>query len=65
MHCAIVFAEGVFEGETLVAHPNRPEGELEIALYPAKNDPVDIHVKVYVGPPGTDLLQVFCCIFTT
>ncbi|KAL6265602.1 hypothetical protein P5V15_002396 [Pogonomyrmex californicus] len=59
VYCAIVFAEGVFEGETLVTHPNRPQGELEIALYPAKNDPVDIHVKVYVGPPGTDLLQVF------
>ncbi|KAG5341289.1 BBS2 protein, partial [Acromyrmex charruanus] len=57
VYCAIVFAEGVFEGETLVTHPNRPQGELEIALYPAKNDPVDIHVKVYVGPPGSDLLQ--------
>lgn len=42
----------------MVTHPNRPQGELEIALYPAKNDPVDIHVKVYVGPPGADLLQV-------
>ncbi|EZA50631.1 hypothetical protein DMN91_003536 [Ooceraea biroi] len=59
VHCAIVFAEGVFEGETLVTHPNRPQGELEIALYPTKNDPVDIFVKVYVGPPSTDLLQVF------
>ncbi|XP_020285539.1 Bardet-Biedl syndrome 2 protein homolog [Pseudomyrmex gracilis] len=59
VYCAIVFAEGVFEGETLVTHPSHPQGELEIALYPAKNDPVDIHVKVYVGPPNTDLLQVF------
>lgn len=42
-----------------MTHPNHPLGELEIALYPAKNDPVDIHVKVYVGPPGADLLQVF------
>ncbi|XP_014469313.1 PREDICTED: Bardet-Biedl syndrome 2 protein homolog isoform X2 [Dinoponera quadriceps] len=59
VHCAIVFAEGVFEGETLVTHPTHPQGELEIALYPAKNDPVDIHVKVYVGPYGADLMQVF------
>lgn len=59
VHCAIVFAEGVFEGETLVTHPSRPQEGLEIALYPAKNDPVDIHVKVYVGPSGADLLQVF------
>ncbi|XP_043673123.1 Bardet-Biedl syndrome 2 protein homolog isoform X2 [Vespula pensylvanica] len=59
VHCAIVFAEGVFEGETLVAHPNRPQGELEIELRPPKNGPIDIHVKISVGPAGADLLQVF------
>ncbi|XP_024945765.1 Bardet-Biedl syndrome 2 protein homolog [Cephus cinctus] len=59
VHCAVVFAEGVFEGETLVSHPNRPKGELEIELRPPKNEPVDIHVKACVGPPGADLLQVF------
>nr|KAF7420225.1 hypothetical protein H0235_010522 [Vespula pensylvanica] len=48
VHCAIVFAEGVFEGETLVAHPNRPQGELEIELRPPKNGPIDIHVKISV-----------------
>ncbi|XP_076230796.1 BBSome complex member BBS2 [Calliopsis andreniformis] len=59
IHCAIVFTEGVFDGETLVVHPSRPMGELEIELRPAKNTPVDIHVKVCVGPAGADLLQVF------
>ncbi|KAK2582215.1 hypothetical protein KPH14_004567 [Odynerus spinipes] len=59
VHCAIVFAEGVFEGETLVAHPARPQGELEIELRPPNNGPVDIHVKISVGPAGADLLQVF------
>ncbi|XP_076681212.1 BBSome complex member BBS2 [Andrena cerasifolii] len=59
IHCAIVFTEGVFEGETLVVHPNRPRGELEIELRPTKNTPVDIHVKVAVGPAGADLMQVF------
>lgn len=58
IHCAIVFTEGVFEGETQVVHPSRPRGELEIELRPPKNAPVDIHVKVCVGPPGADLLQV-------
>lgn len=58
IHCAIVFTEGVFEGETLVVHPNRPRGELEIELRPTKNTPVDIHVKVAVGPAGADLMQV-------
>ncbi|XP_029051059.2 Bardet-Biedl syndrome 2 protein homolog [Osmia bicornis bicornis] len=59
IHCAIVFTEGVFEGETLVVHPSKPRGELEIELHPAKNTPVDMHVKVCVGPAGADLLQVF------
>ncbi|CAL7938796.1 unnamed protein product [Xylocopa violacea] len=59
IHCAIVFTEGVFDGETLVVHPSRPKGELEIELRPPKNAPVDMHVKVCVGPAGADLLQVF------
>ncbi|XP_054004595.1 Bardet-Biedl syndrome 2 protein homolog [Hylaeus anthracinus] len=59
IHCAIVFTEGVFEGETLVIHPAKPKGELEIELRPAKNAPVDMHVKVSVGPAGADLMQVF------
>ncbi|XP_066591973.1 Bardet-Biedl syndrome 2 protein homolog [Prorops nasuta] len=59
VHCAVVFAEGVFEGETLVSHPNHPRGELEIELRPSKNGTVDIHVKACVGPPDADLLQVF------
>ncbi|KAK0179481.1 hypothetical protein PV327_005231 [Microctonus hyperodae] len=59
IHCAIVFAEGVFEGETLVVHPKIPVGELEIELRPEKNTPVDIHVKVCLGSVNTDLFQVF------
>lgn len=41
-----------------MVHPNRPRGELELELRPAKNATVDIHVKVCVGPAGADLLQV-------
>lgn len=48
----------MFEGETLVIHPSKPRGELEIELCPAKNAPVDMHVKVCVGPAGADLMQV-------
>ncbi|KOC68500.1 Bardet-Biedl syndrome 2 protein like protein [Habropoda laboriosa] len=59
IYCAIVFTEGVFDGETLVVHPSRPRGELEVELRPPKNIPVDMHVKVCVGPAGSDLLQVF------
>ncbi|KAG7187986.1 hypothetical protein KM043_013942 [Ampulex compressa] len=59
VHCAIAFAEGVFEGETLVSHPIRPRAELEIELRPQSNGPIDVHVKVCVGPAGADLLQVY------
>ncbi|XP_008560826.1 Bardet-Biedl syndrome 2 protein homolog [Microplitis demolitor] len=59
IYCVIVFAEGVFEGETMVVHPNRPEEELEIELKPDDNMTVDIHVKVCVGTANTDLYQVF------
>ncbi|XP_046748192.1 Bardet-Biedl syndrome 2 protein homolog isoform X2 [Diprion similis] len=59
VHCTIVFAEGVFDGETLVDRPNRPCGQIEIELRPPKDTPVDVHVKVCVGPMGADLLQVF------
>lgn len=52
----------MFEGETLVVHPSRPKGELEIELRPPKNASVDVHVKVCVGPAGADLLQVHVTI---
>ncbi|XP_074109421.1 BBSome complex member BBS2 isoform X2 [Cotesia typhae] len=57
--CVIVFAEGLFEGETMVVHPPRPEEELEIELKPDKNMTVDIHVKVCMGTVNNDLYQVF------
>lgn len=54
----MVFAEGIFEGESLVVHPTKPEGELEIELRFPKNGPIDIHVKTCLGTPGSDLLMV-------
>lgn len=54
----MVFAEGIFEGESLVTHPAKPQGELEIALRFPKNGPIDIHVKTCVGAPTSDLLMV-------
>lgn len=63
IHCAIVFAEGVFDGETLVSHPTRPQGELEIELRPIKNTVVDIHVNVSLGTYDAEIFQVFCLFF--
>lgn len=63
--CVIVFAEGLFEGETMVVHPPRPEEELEIELKPDKNMTVDIHVKVCMGTANTDLYQVTFLFYTS
>lgn len=61
IHCAIVFAEGVFDGETLVSHPKIPVGEMELELRPAQNTEIDIHVKVCLGAADAELFQVFVC----
>ncbi|XP_011501938.1 PREDICTED: Bardet-Biedl syndrome 2 protein homolog [Ceratosolen solmsi marchali] len=58
IYYSMVFAEGIFEGESLVIHPSKPQGELEIALRFPKNGPVDIHVKTCVGASGSDLMMV-------
>lgn len=44
----MVFAEGIFEGETHVLHPKDSEvtSKLDVALYPPRDVPVDIHIKV-------------------
>lgn len=54
----MVFAEGIFEGESLVTHPPKSQGELEIPLYFPKNGPTDIHVKTCVGATNSDLMMV-------
>jgi len=44
----MVFAEGIFEGETHILHPKPSEvtSQLDVALYPPRDIPVDIHIKV-------------------
>ncbi|GFG30618.1 hypothetical protein Cfor_05179 [Coptotermes formosanus] len=44
----MVFAEGIFEGETHVLHPKPSEvsSRLDVALYPPRDVPVDIHIKI-------------------
>lgn len=44
----MVFAEGIFKGETLVIHPpeSKLSNHLSVPLFPPKDNPVDIHIKV-------------------
>jgi len=45
-----VFAEGIFEDETHVVHPDREciSSELKITLLPPKDILLDIHIRVSV-----------------
>lgn len=44
----MIFAEGIFEGETLIEHPDPDElsNNMDIALNPPRDVPIDIHIKV-------------------
>lgn len=46
----IIFAEGIFKGETHVVHPptSKLSSELSIPLTLPKDNPVDIHIKVFI-----------------
>ncbi|XP_017768164.1 PREDICTED: Bardet-Biedl syndrome 2 protein-like [Nicrophorus vespilloides] len=57
----IVFAEGIFKGETHVVHPQQSKlsTELSVQLYPPKDNPVDIHIKALVGYSGSNQFHVF------
>ncbi|KAL1131419.1 hypothetical protein AAG570_011036 [Ranatra chinensis] len=49
---ATVFAEGIFEGETFVVHPQPQHvtNHLTIPLVPPNDTPLDIHIRAFVGP---------------
>lgn len=48
---AVMFAEGIFTGESFVIHPpdNEVEESLKISLRPEKDASIDLHIKVLVG----------------
>ncbi|KAK9872406.1 hypothetical protein WA026_017865 [Henosepilachna vigintioctopunctata] len=56
-----IFAEGIFEGETHVVHPSDSQvsSNLTIPLSLPKDNPVDIHIKAFVGYPNSEQYHVF------
>ncbi|XP_029342144.1 Bardet-Biedl syndrome 2 protein homolog [Acyrthosiphon pisum] len=57
-----VFAEGIFEDETHVVHPDREciSSELKITLLPPKDILLDIHIRAFVGSSvDNDQFHVF------
>lgn len=48
IRAVLVFAEGIFKGETQVKHPRLRDvtTSLSVALFPPRDIPIDIHIKV-------------------
>lgn len=57
----MIFAEGVFEGESHVVHPSQQnlKSSLQVPVFPPKDIPVDLHIKAFVGQKSrlVDLLN--------
>uniref|UniRef100_T1IM01 Bardet-Biedl syndrome 2 protein homolog n=1 Tax=Strigamia maritima TaxID=126957 RepID=T1IM01_STRMM len=61
IRAVIVFAEGIFEGESKVVHPkdNLLSNRIRVPIIPSKDMPVDIHLKVLIGHTGSNNFHVF------
>ena len=46
----LIFAEGIFEGECHVVHPKEPTTTINVPIFPPKDIPVDLHIKVSDSP---------------
>jgi len=57
----VIFAEGIFKGESQVIHPpeNQIQSEITIPLRPPKDIPIDLHVKALVGYKSSYHFHVF------
>ena len=51
LRSAVIFAEGIFPGESFVSHPPATDlsSQVKVKLNPAKNLSVDLHIKALVG----------------
>lgn len=60
---AVIFAEGIFNGESFVIHPTDQELSegvtATVSLRPQKDVPVDLHLKAVVGYKGSYHFHVF------
>lgn len=51
IRAVLIFAEGIFEGESHVVHPSvqNLSGCIQVPIIPPKDVPVDLHIKAFVG----------------
>jgi Bardet-Biedl syndrome 2 protein len=61
IRAALIFAEGIFQGECHVVHPKIDfmQSKISVPLMPPKNVVVDLHIKVYVGYNDSEHFHVF------
>ncbi|KAK7098674.1 BBSome complex member BBS2-like [Littorina saxatilis] len=61
IRAVLIFAEGIFEGESHVVHPspNNLSGTLKVPIVPPKDVPVDLHIKALIGHKNSSQFHVF------
>ncbi|GFO26805.1 Bardet-Biedl syndrome 2 protein homolog [Plakobranchus ocellatus] len=61
IRAVLIFAEGIFEGESHVVHPNGPSlsSSLKVPIIPPKDIPVDLHIKALIGQKSSTQFHVF------
>ncbi|KAB0804754.1 hypothetical protein PPYR_01724 [Photinus pyralis] len=61
IRAVVIFAEGIFKGETNIVHPPRTKlgSNLSVPLILPKDIPIDIHIKAFVGYTNSLQYHVF------
>uniref|UniRef100_A0A7N9AKX3 Bardet-Biedl syndrome 2 protein homolog n=1 Tax=Mastacembelus armatus TaxID=205130 RepID=A0A7N9AKX3_9TELE len=61
IRAVLIFAEGIFEGESHVVHPSTQNlsGCVRVPIIPPKDIPVDLHIKAFVGGKTSTQFHVF------
>ncbi|KAA8590505.1 hypothetical protein FQN60_014439 [Etheostoma spectabile] len=61
IRAVLIFAEGIFEGESHVVHPSvqNLSGCVQVPIVPPKDIPVDLHIKAFVGGKTSTQFHVF------
>ncbi|KAK3597584.1 hypothetical protein CHS0354_030126 [Potamilus streckersoni] len=61
VRAVLIFAEGIFEGESHVVHPHLStlSNMMKVPIVPPKDVPVDLHIKAFIGYKSSSQYHVF------
>lgn len=61
VRAVLIFAEGIFDGESFVVHPNGSSLSncAKVPIIPPKDIPVDLHIKAFIGYKNCTQYHVF------